>query len=201
MLAGMITGCIGQGIASPADVVKVRMASDVRAKLRGLPTRYTGTAHAFAQIWATEGWRGFCAGAIPSLQRAAVINGSGIAAYDETKHAVRRLLSDTTSSSGSVALSWGAAADGQLPTIAASMVSGVVSAVASAPFDVIKTRLMEGGVAYRGTLDCAVTTVRREGVLALYKGFTPSVLRLAPWQLVFFLSYEALCKELGIEGV
>lgn len=41
-----------------------------------------------------------------------------------------------------------------------------------------------------GPLDCAIKTVRSEGPLALYKGFAPAYMRLGPWQLVFFLSFE-----------
>lgn len=37
-------------------------------------------------------------------------------------------------------------------------------------------------------------TVRAEGLSALYKGFLPAYLRLAPWQLVFFVTFEELNK-------
>lgn len=45
---------------------------------------------------------------------------------------------------------------------------------------------------YRGMLDCGVQTIKAEGVLALYKGFLPAYVRLAPWQMVFFIAYEQL---------
>ena len=65
----------------------------------------------------------------------------------------------------------------------------------STPFDVIKTRVMNQGstsTLYRGPLDCLVKTVRTEGPLAMYKGFAPTYFRLAPWQLIFFVSAEQL---------
>jgi len=40
----------------------------------------------------------------------------------------------------------------------------------------------------------------REGPLALYKGFMPGWLRLAPWQLTFWVAYEQLRIATGIGG-
>jgi hypothetical protein len=40
--------------------------------------------------------------------------------------------------------------------------------------------------------------VRAEGPLALYKGFAPAYMRLAPWQLVFFYSFEEINKLAGL---
>jgi hypothetical protein len=47
---------------------------------------------------------------------------------------------------------------------------------------------------YKNSLDCITKTIRNEGVLALYKGFIPSYLRLGPWSMIFFLTYEK-CKD------
>lgn len=83
------------------------------------------------------------------------------------------------------------------------------SAVASTPLDVIRTRLMNqkrvlvtsmngGGVTtpaaklYEGTIHCGMQTVRTEGVMALYKGFIPAWLRMGPWNIIFFITYEQL---------
>lgn len=45
---------------------------------------------------------------------------------------------------------------------------------------------------YRSSLDCLVKTVRYEGCRALYKGFVPTWLRLGPWNIIFFVSFEKL---------
>ena len=37
---------------------------------------------------------------------------------------------------------------------------------------------------YRNSFDCITKTVRNEGVLALYKGFLPSYLRIGPWTMI-----------------
>lgn len=82
--------------------------------------------------------------------------------------------------------------------------------MASTPLDVIRTRLMNqkrvlvasvNGCAstpatklYEGTIHCALQTIRTEGPLALYKGFIPAWLRMGPWNIIFFITYEQLKK-------
>ncbi len=178
MLAGAITGGVGQAIASPTDVVKVRLQADGRLRVLGQTPRYKGTLDAFVRIPREEGIKGFFRGLGPSVQRAAVINGCGIASYDHTKQVVLKLTGKT---------------DGLVPQVVGSLVSGLISALVSTPFDVVKTRIMNqptGTRLYTGPIDCAIKTVKAEGVFALYKGFVPAYARLGPWQLVFFLVFE-----------
>jgi solute carrier family 25 (mitochondrial uncoupling protein), member 27 len=182
ILSGFITGGVGQAVASPTDVVKVRLQADGRLKLLGGTPRYKGTLDAFVRIPKEEGFKGFFRGLGPSVQRAAVINGCGIASYDHTKQVVLRLTGKT---------------EGLVPQVAGSLVSGLISALVSTPFDVVKTRIMNqpvGTKLYSGPIDCAMKTVRAEGPLALYKGFVPAYTRLGPWQLVFFLTFEQVNK-------
>jgi Mitochondrial carrier protein len=182
ILAGMITGGVGQAIASPTDVVKVRLQADGRLRLLGQPTRYNGTIDAFSKIWREEGLSGYYKGLGPSVQRAAIINGCGIASYDHTKQIVLKLTGKT---------------EGLVPQVVGALVSGLVSAGVSTPFDVVKTRIMnqaKGANLYKGPIDCAVKTVKAEGIFALYKGFTPAYMRLGPWQLVFFVTFEQVNK-------
>ena len=151
MAAGALTGSLGQLAASPFDVVKVRLQADGRLRSIGQTPRYGGFLDAMVRIPREEGLGGFFKGLAPSLQRAAIINGCGIASYDYTKNVVKGVLGTT---------------EGLLPQALAAVVSGFVSAVVSTPFDVLKTRMMNqpaGAPLYTSTLDCAVKTVRRWG--------------------------------------
>ena len=51
---------------------------------------------------------------------------------------------------------------------------------------------MKSDSKYNGVYDCLKTTVKNEGIIALYKGFFPIWLRLAPWQIIFWTTYEQL---------
>jgi hypothetical protein len=180
VVAGATSGVIGQLIAAPTCVVKVRLQADAR-----LPVpRYHGTMDAFAKIPQQEGFRSLFRGIVPSLQRAAVMYGATISTYDHIKHA----LVDRCYHGDSRAM------DFVSTHVAASSVSGFVASVVSTPFDTIKTRIISQAVQprksilgitplvvdgppvhpsqtvlYSSTIDCVVKTVRSEGFLAIYK--------------------------------
>jgi len=76
-------------------------------------------------------------------------------------------------------------------------VGGMVGTMLNTPFDVVKSRIQGAtkvpGVApkYNWTYPALVTIMREEGPVALYKGFVPKVLRLAPGGGVLLLVVEA----------
>ncbi|KAL1922754.1 uncharacterized protein VTP21DRAFT_9130 [Calcarisporiella thermophila] len=58
----------------------------------------------------------------------------------------------------------------------AGVASGITKLIVGHPFDTIKVRLQTSGVSegrFKGPLHCLVTTVRKEGFFAVYKGATP----------------------------
>ncbi len=83
--AGAISGSAASVLANPTDVVKVRLQADGRLRALGQPARYKGTFDAFRTILGAEGLNAFWKGSLPNMQRAAVVNGAGIAAYDHSK--------------------------------------------------------------------------------------------------------------------
>lgn len=76
MAAGMTAGGIGQAIAVPCDLIKVRMQGDGRLVAAGKldKPRYTGLFDAFTKIKAEAGIAGFYAGCSPAILRAALVN-------------------------------------------------------------------------------------------------------------------------------
>ena len=186
MLAGALSGSLGQLCANPFDLVKVRLQADGRLKSLGQAPRYLGTFDALKRIPAEEGIGGLFRGLGPSIARAAVINGCGIASYDASKTIAQEVTGHEK---------------GLLPQVLASLVSGLVSALVSTPFDVIKTRMMNqprDKPLYSGPIDCVIKTAKAEGVMALYKGFTPAYARLAPHRVVHFVTLEQLNKLFGV---
>ena len=83
--------------------------------------------------------------------------------------------------------------------VAASGVAGLASALTSTPADVVKTRLMnQAGHAhqYRGMAHAFTDILRTEGAAALYKGFSPILVRKLLWCTTFFVAYEQLLARL-----
>ncbi|CAN6248840.1 unnamed protein product [Urochloa humidicola] len=188
-LAGGLSGITAQVVASPADLIKVRMQADSRLLSQGIQPRYTGVADAFTKIIRAEGLLGLWKGVVPNAQRAFLVNIGELTCYDQAKHfIIRKQICD----------------DNLYAHTLASVASGLSATTLSCPADVIKTRMMnqgkEGQALYRSSYDCLVKTVRHEGMAALWKGFLPTWARLGPWQFVFWVSYEKLRSASGISS-
>eukprot|EP00928_Gymnodinium_smaydae_P064794 TRINITY_DN48056_c0_g1_i1.p1 TRINITY_DN48056_c0_g1~~TRINITY_DN48056_c0_g1_i1.p1 ORF type:complete len:309 (+),score=27.22 TRINITY_DN48056_c0_g1_i1:47-973(+) len=189
--SGMTAGAIGQAIAVPCDLVKVRRMGDGRLVAAGKlkKPRYTGLIDAFRTIYRMEGLRGMYAGCSPAIQRAALVNLGELTTYDTAKQYFVTILGDNLSCH-----------------VCSAVCSGFFASLCSTPADVAKSRIMnqarnaDGTVLYKGTWDCWVKTVRSEGILALYKGFFPGWMRLGPWQLVFWCTYEQMRLASGMGG-
>ncbi|XP_017713048.1 PREDICTED: brain mitochondrial carrier protein 1 [Rhinopithecus bieti] len=127
-------------------------------------------------------------GVVPTAQRAAIVVGVELPVYDITKKHL--ILS-------------GMMGDTILTHFVSSFTCGLAGALASNPVDVVRTRMMNqraivGHVdLYKGTVDGILKMWKHEGFFALYKGFWPNWLRLGPWNIIFFITYEQL-KRLQI---
>ncbi|KAL8595989.1 hypothetical protein ACOMHN_018301 [Nucella lapillus] len=188
VLCGITAGVVSSSIANPTDVLKVRMQAT------GSQTHCDNMLCSFVKIYKTEGVAGLWRGVGPTAQRAAVVAGVELPAYDLCKkHIIRSgFLGDTKETH-----------------FLSSFLAGLAGAIASNPIDVVKTRMMSqkklkvspvGAAAssgavqviYSSSMDCLLQTVKTEGVMALYKGFIPNWLRLGPWNIIFFMTYEQL---------
>ncbi|XP_076606593.1 brain mitochondrial carrier protein 1 isoform X1 [Chaetodon auriga] len=177
VFCGVVSGVLSSSLANPTDVLKIRMQAQ-GSLLQG------SMMSNFINIYQTEGTRGLWRGVIPTAQRAAIVVGVELPVYDITKkHLLRSgLMGDTI-----------------LAHFISSFTCGLAGALASNPVDVVRTRMMNqrvlsGGPMYKGTLDGVMQTWKNEGFFALYKGFWPNWLRLGPWNIIFFITFEQLKK-------
>ncbi|CAM4671355.1 unnamed protein product [Leuciscus chuanchicus] len=177
VFCGVVSGVLSSSLANPTDVLKIRMQAQ-GSLLQG------SMMSNFINIYQTEGTRGLWRGVIPTAQRAAIVVGVELPVYDITKkHLILSgLMGDTV-----------------LTHFISSFACGLAGALASNPVDVVRTRMMNqrvvaGNHMYKGTLDGLMQTWRNEGFFALYKGFWPNWLRLGPWNIIFFLTFEQLKK-------
>ena len=128
-----------------------------------------------------------------TMQPAAVQTASQCASYDAAKRAAM------------AATGWG---DGPATHLAASAATGLVTTTATAPIDVVKTRMMVGaGVGWGGgggppsPWATAAALVRAEGPGALLKGWTAQYVRLGPQTVITFLVLERLRAMAGLAGL
>ncbi|CAM0904429.1 unnamed protein product [Alopecurus aequalis] len=73
-IAGGLSGVAAQVLASPADLIKLRMQADSRLLSQGIQPRYTGILDAFTKIVRAEGFSGLWRGVAPNAQRAFLVN-------------------------------------------------------------------------------------------------------------------------------
>lgn len=181
--SGMASGAVSSGLCTPTDLVKVRMQADKDG------TRYRGVFSAFREIARTEGLAGLYEGVSPTVQRAMLVAAVELSTYDDIKTAliVNGILGDHVGTH-----------------FTASLIAGFLATFVSSPTDVIKSRVMnqeklpDGRPArYTGTVDCAVKSVRAEGLFSLWKGFWPNFARLGPHTVICFIVIEQVSRALA----
>jgi len=77
-------------------------------------------------------------------------------------------------------------------------VAGVPEAFVSTPFQVIKVRFQakENAGRFKGNFDCALTTVRQQGVLGLMTGVSTTIWRNSVWNCIYFFSLHEIRRHL-----
>jgi len=191
---GMTAGASGAFVGTPAEVALIRMTSD-----GSLPAdkrrNYSSVFNALARIYKEEGVTTLWRGATPTMARAMVVNAAQLATYSQAKQII---------------LGTGYIQDGIFCHFVASMISGLVTTIASMPVDIAKTRLqsmkyVDGVPEYKGAGDVLAKVIKKEGFFSLWKGFTPYYFRLGPHTVLTFIFLEQAniaykLHVLGIKG-
>lgn len=191
---GMAAGASGAFVGTPAEVALIRMTSDGSLP-KEMQRNYKSVVDALLRIYKEEGLTTLWRGATPTMGRAMVVNAAQLATYSQAKQFI---------------LGTGYIKDGIFCHFVSSMISGLVTTIASMPVDIAKTRLqsmkyVDGKPEYKGAVDVLTKVVKNEGFFALWKGFTPYYFRLGPHTVITFIILEqvniAYKKHvLGIEG-
>lgn len=175
--AGVVEALI---IVTPFEVVKIRLQQQ-----RGLSPhllRYRGPIHCAATVIREEGILGLWAGATPTVMR----NGCNQAVLFTAKNTFDSLLWNKHEGDGRMLQPWQSMVSGFL--------AGFAGPVCTGPFDVVKTRLMaqnqatdgSGEARYRGMVHAIRMIYKEEGLLALWKGLLPRLMRLPPGQAIMW---------------
>lgn len=207
-----VAGAVSSAIANPTDVLKVRM------QVHGKGTNNAGLVRCFKEIYVHEGVRGLWRGVGPTAQRAAVIAAVELPVYDFCKLHLMETFGDQVANhfiSSFIASLGSAIASTPIDVIRTRLMNqrrvhqlqlhnpgggggggGGTTAVVPPPSSNRSSTTVVGNTnshkIYTGSLDCAIQTVRNEGFRALYKGFVPTWVRMGPWNIIFFITYEQL---------
>ncbi|BGP19918.1 hypothetical protein JCM10213_008607 [Rhodosporidiobolus nylandii] len=184
VLTGCSAGATESIVVVPFELVKIR--------LQDKNSTYKGPMDVVAQIVKKEGLFGLYAGLEPTFWRHVTWNGG----YFGCIFQVRALLPKAQTKSAQL-----------FNDFVSGAIGGFVGTAFNTPFDVVKSRVQNSiKVAgqkpkYNWTFPSLLLIAREEGVGALYSGFLPKVLRLAPGGGVLLLVVEftlgVFRKQLG----
>ncbi|KAK5974065.1 Mitochondrial 2-oxoglutarate/malate carrier protein isoform 3 [Trichostrongylus colubriformis] len=141
---------------------------------------YKCVVDALTRVIKEEGIPALFRGCTPTVLRAMVHNAAQLSTYSQAKQMI---------------LATGKLHDGLLCHFCASMCSGLASTIASMPVDILKTRIqamkiIDGIPEYSGPLDVCLKLLKKEGVFAFWKGFTPYFMRSGPLTMLTLMFLE-----------
>jgi len=144
---GAVAGAVAAVVGNPADISLVRMTSD-GSKPANQRRDYRHALDAVRRIAREEGVRSLWRGTGPTVARAAVLNAAQLSSYSQAKE---------------LFLARGVS-EGLPVHLAASVVAGLVTTVASLPVDIAKTRIQNMSYSeYSNALDVIFKVVKKEG--------------------------------------
>ena len=155
-LAGVLSSCFVYSL----DYARTRLAND--AKLPGGGRQYTGLIDVYRQTLKTDGIQGLHRGFFISAVALMVYRGLYFGFYDSLKPV---LLGDPPGVMEAFLL-------GYVITVTANLIAY--------PLDTVRRRMMMTSgeqVHYKGSIDCAMQIIRKEGPMSMMKGAGANILR------------------------
>ncbi|KRY60151.1 Protein dif-1 [Trichinella britovi] len=180
--AGALSGMMTTLIVAPGERIKCLL--QVQHQHQRSEAQYTGPVDVFKKLYKEGGIRSIYRGTVATLLRDVPASGAYLATYEFLMRSMKS--SDDT---GELSVS---------KTLLAGGVAGLANWAVALPQDVLKSRLQiaPSGMYPNGMRDVARQLIREEGPLALYRGFTPVMLRAFPANAACFLGYEIAMKGL-----
>ncbi|XP_055945712.1 mitochondrial thiamine pyrophosphate carrier-like [Argiope bruennichi] len=193
-LINFACGALAGGIATtgsfPFDVMRTRLVA------QGEPKIYRSIVHAVVTMLRTEGPLSFWKGLTPTLVQIMPNAGAQFAFYRLFQGMWDYCFQHEAT-----------AAPGAVQSTFCGAASGITAKMFVYPLDLIKKRIQVQGFEearkafgsvrrYTGLIHCASCILKEEGILGLYKGFWPSLLKAACTTGSHFLYYEQTLKVL-----
>ncbi|BAM80535.1 similar to mitochondrial carrier protein [Cyanidioschyzon merolae strain 10D] len=206
--AGAVSGMVNTLVLSPLDVVRTRMqvgsfGNTAHALRTGSGLELRHFRDVFRATFRTEGIGGFYRGLTASLMAFMPNWAIYFSLYEQLRGTLLEQWSKNPPKRSRLGAnlfpSRGLSKD-MLASMMASMGAGAATALLCSPLWVVKTRMqaevvLPGSVPrYRNPLECLRRIAREEGLAALYRGLTPSLLGLIHVAVQFPL-YEALKRS------
>lgn len=178
--SGMLAGVFTTSIMVPGERIKCLL--QVQMDSKG-PPKYKGPVDCVKQLYREGGIRSIYKGTAATLLRDLPASGMYFTVYE--------FLKDKLTPAGTSKLDLS-----PLQVLTAGGVAGMANWAVAIPPDVLKSRLQTApeGKYPNGIRSVFKELMANEGILALYKGVTPVMLRAFPANAACFLGYEVAMK-------
>ncbi|XP_017343883.1 probable mitochondrial glutathione transporter SLC25A39 isoform X2 [Ictalurus punctatus] len=195
---------------TPLDVVKIRLQSQQAPVYKGkcflycnglmdhiyvcqnttacsawykTPTHFNGTLDAFVKITRSEGLRSLWSGLPPTLVMAVPTTVIYFTCYDQLKDV----------------MCYGLGYHSNYVSIIAGGLARLGAVTVITPLELVRTKVQSRRVSYSELRVCIRSAVAQSGVLSLWRGWGPTVLRDVPFSAMYWFNYElmkaALCER------
>jgi len=157
--SGGIAGSMSLFFVYSLDFARTRLANDNKSK--DGTRQYNGLIDVYRKTLATDGVQGIYRGFVISCVGIFIYRGLYFGLYDT----IKPMMGPDCSFFVSFLIGWAVT---------------VVSGLCSYPIDTVRRRMMMtsgGGVAYKGSIDCATQVIKNEGFMSLMKGAGANILR------------------------
>lgn len=180
-VAGLLAGVSIVIVGHPFDTVKVKLQKH-NTEAHGM--KYQNALHCTGRILKTEGVKGLYRGATSSFLGMAFESSLAFGIYSQTKELLQGGVQSVKPQPQAI--------------FPAGAFAGAIISFILCPTELIKCRMQVQGKdsmvsnirRYNGPLDCAVKTVKEEGLTGMFRGGYATLLRESFGNATFFTTYE-----------
>ena len=176
----VVKPCYIMDCRAALDGVCICTVSDIEAQIHHIDRhiniqRFTGTFDAFIKLARNEGIRSWWQGLSPTLLMAVPMTVVYYTAYEQLK----------------VKFGFKPGQTNIVPPLLAGVISRTLAVISVCPIELIRTKLQSRtGYSITEVLSVVRTVVAQNGVLSLWRGLSPMLLRDVPFSMIFWLGYE-----------
>lgn len=178
----MVAGVFSTSIMAPGERIKCLL----QVQQTAATAKYAGPVDCAKQLYREGGIRHIYKGTMATLARDVPASGMYFMSYEW----MQQMMIPEGGSRKDLS---------PLRTMFAGGMAGIFNWIVAIPPDVLKSRLQIAPMGHypKGIRSVFAELIREEGILALYKGTTPVMLRAFPGNAACFLGYEVCMKFLN----
>ncbi|XP_061568666.1 probable mitochondrial glutathione transporter SLC25A39 isoform X1 [Cololabis saira] len=144
------------------------------------PTHFSGTLDAFVKITRHEGVRSLWSGLPPTLVMAVPATVIYFTCYDQLRDFLR----------------FGVGLHGSHVPLLAGALARLGAVTVISPLELVRTKMQARRLSYRELQVCIRSAVAQDGLLSLWRGWGPTVLRDVPFSALYWFNYELVKARL-----